>query len=290
MSDRIFGHIPNVYEGDKFENRIELSHSKVHRPTQAGISGSQKEGADSIVLSGGYEDDIDQGDVIIYTGHGGRDASSKKQVTHQELTDKNLALALNCQNELPVRVVRGANHKSKFSPAQGYRYDGLYQVTEYWKKRGKSGFDVWLFRLEKIDRGTTEKSSEVNEELPFYSKTQRIETTQLRIIRDVKLVQEIKELYNFQCQVCNTALTTNAGLYAEAAHIKPLGEPHNGPDTLDNLLCLCPNHHVMFDFGGFAIESDFSLIGEVSGNLIVKAGHKINLDFLKYQRQHFTVF
>jgi putative restriction endonuclease len=66
MSVRTFGHIPNVYEGDKFENRIALSHSKVHRPTQAGISGSQKEGADSIVLSGGYEDDLDEGDVIRF--------------------------------------------------------------------------------------------------------------------------------------------------------------------------------------------------------------------------------
>ena len=114
MSDRIFGHIPNVYEGDIFENRIDLSHRRVHRPTQAGISGSQKEGADSIVLSGGYEDDLDQGKVIIYTGHGGRDVNTEKQVAHQELTDKNLALALNCQNELPVRVIKGANHKSNF--------------------------------------------------------------------------------------------------------------------------------------------------------------------------------
>jgi hypothetical protein len=36
----------------------------------------------------------------------------------------------------------------------------------------------------------------------------------------------------------------------EAAHIRPLGAPHNGPDTLDNTLCLCPNHHVLFDHGG----------------------------------------
>lgn len=30
-------------------------------------------GADSIVVSGGYPDDADYGDEIIYTGHGGRD-------------------------------------------------------------------------------------------------------------------------------------------------------------------------------------------------------------------------
>jgi hypothetical protein len=36
----------------------------------------------------------------------------------------------------------------------------------------------------------------------------------------------------------------------EAAHIRPLGAPHNGPDTWDNTLCLCPNHHVPFDHSG----------------------------------------
>jgi putative restriction endonuclease len=287
MAERIFGHIANVYEGDVFENRISLSHSKVHRPTQAGISGSQNEGADSIVLSGGYEDDQDLGHIIIYTGHGGRDPNTKKQITDQILSDKNLALAINCQNGLPVRVIRGASHKSKYSPEQGYRYDGLYKVVEYWKKKGKSGFNVWLFRLEKIDVDQA-PSFEVNEDIPEYAKTTRTTVTQQRINRDYSLTIRVKEIYNFHCQVCNTKLFTNAGFYAEAAHIKPLGEPHNGPDSLDNLLCLCPNHHVMFDFGGFTIDDDFSLIG-LEGNLNIKAEHRVNKDFVRYHREHFTI-
>lgn len=287
MSKRTFGHISDVYEGDLFDNRIALSHSKVHRPTQAGISGSQKEGADSIVLSGGYEDDQDLGEIIIYTGHGGRDPNTKKQITHQILTDKNLALAINCQNGLPVRVIRGSSHKSKFSPEHGYRYDGLYKVVEYWKKKGKSGYDVWLFRLEKIEIDQA-PDFEVREDSPEYSKTTRTTITQQRINRDYSLTIRVKEIYNFHCQVCNAKLFTNAGFYAEAAHIKPLGEPHNGPDSLDNLLCLCPNHHVMFDFGGFTIDDDFTLIG-LDGKLNVKADHRINKEFLKYHREHFTI-
>jgi putative restriction endonuclease len=39
----------------------------VHRPLQAGISGAVSEGADSIVVSGGSEDDRDFGDTIVYT-------------------------------------------------------------------------------------------------------------------------------------------------------------------------------------------------------------------------------
>ena len=105
----------------------------------------------------------------------------------------------------------------------------------------------------------------------------------------MSLAKKVKELYDFKCQVCDIALTTNAGLYAEAAHIKPLGEPHGGPDTLDNLLCLCPNHHTMYDFGGFAIDSDLSLLG-VSGSLTIVEGHNINREFLRYHREHFTEF
>lgn len=39
----------------------------------AGISGKTTRGVWSIALSGGYEDDIDEGYRFVYTGSGGRD-------------------------------------------------------------------------------------------------------------------------------------------------------------------------------------------------------------------------
>jgi len=128
MSERVFGHIDGISEGQVFKNRLELSFSRVHKPTQAGISGSQNEGADSIVVSGGYEDDEDFGDVIIYTGHGGRENGSTKQVTNQELVRGNMALALNSKIGLPVRVIRGYHKGSNHGPKEGYRYDGLFSL------------------------------------------------------------------------------------------------------------------------------------------------------------------
>ncbi|MBC7892196.1 MAG: YDG/SRA domain-containing protein, partial [Sphingobacteriaceae bacterium] len=97
MAQRIFGQIPGILEGDTFTNRIDLHQNRIHRPLQAGISGSGAEGADSIVLSGKYEDDEDHGDVIIYTGHGGRELTTGQQVADQVLAKGNLALAFNCQ-------------------------------------------------------------------------------------------------------------------------------------------------------------------------------------------------
>ncbi len=100
------------------------------------------------------------------------------------------------------------------------------------------------------------------------------------------LSKKIKEKYKYTCQVCDTQIETSSGLYAEAAHIKPLGAPHNGPDSEDNLICLCPNHHVMFDYGGFSILENFELIG-MEGKLRVNSNHKINKEYLKYHLDHF---
>ena len=46
----------------------------------SGIWGRESEGACSIVLSGGYEDDIDDLNYILYTGQGRPDSPGGKQV------------------------------------------------------------------------------------------------------------------------------------------------------------------------------------------------------------------
>ncbi|GII94889.1 hypothetical protein Ssi02_51200 [Sinosporangium siamense] len=75
----------------------------------------------------------------------------------------------------------------------------------------------------------------------------RYPTTTNRIIRDTALAQWIKSLHGHHCQICGLQLTLPTGPYAEGAHIRPLGHPHNGPDEIANLLCLCPNHHTLFE-------------------------------------------
>ncbi len=285
MPERIFGHIPGYPEGSRFESRAELSEAGVHRPTVAGISGSEREGADSIVLSGGYEDDADFGDEIVYTGHGGRDPETGRQVADQNFSRGNRALAHSSLNGLPVRVIRGSGHNSPYSPATGYRYDGLYLVDDYWHEPGRSGFRVWRYRLIKVpeqsgvDRPDLE-SSETTSAPP------QQETTVLRIVRDTKQARRIKDLYDYRCQMCGTRLEGLSGPYAEAAHIRPLGAPHHGPDTPDNILCLCPNHHVLLDHGGVGIAEDLSLIG-AEGKLTIHPQHRISGEHLRYRREHY---
>ncbi len=273
MAELIFGDISGVSVGKIFPNRMSLFKAGVHKSIQGGISGRQEEGADSIVISGGYEDDEDNGDVIIYTGHGGRDTKTGKQAADQRLTRQNLALARSRTQDLPVRVIR--------KTSMGFRYDGLYNVEDVWQEKGKSGFIVYRFKLvSQRVLANVLMATELSVKVP-----PRRTTTISRIVRDSEASRGVKRMYDFKCQVCNVVLPVPGGFYAEGAHVKPLGVPHNGSDSTDNILCLCPNHHALLDYGAFSVSDDFKLIG-IDGNLIMRRHHTINSDNLQYHRKH----
>jgi putative restriction endonuclease len=257
----------------------------------AGIWGSKKEPARSIVLSGGYEDDVDYGEEIIYTGQGGQDPRTKRQVKDQELTKGNMGLALSWTHGLPVRVIRGADHRSPHSPTAGYRYSGLFKVVKAWRKKGRAGFLMWHFKMLK-----DEAADDYSVDLGFYDINEspgggtgavpRRTYTITRVVRDNALTRRVKAIHNFTCQVCGVRLVGIAGAYAEGAHIRPLGRPHHGWDELQNLLCLCPNHHVLFDLSAFTIAPDYSLIG-LPGKLRTHPAHPIGQDYLAYNREQY---
>jgi len=280
-----FGHVPGFPPGSTFEDRVELSKSGVHRPPQHGICGTGARGAESIVVSGGYPDDEDSGSHILYTGAGGRDPSSKRQVRPQKLTAQNLSLVTSMRLGLPVRVIRGAHPEVFNRPDSGYRYDGLYRVADYWPDEGRDGFRIWRFRLERLadDEAT---SGRVSEELGLFEAigpASRRDALVSRIVRDTAVTREVKRLYDYRCQVCDERIETPTGPYAEAAHITPLGRPHDGPDTLANVLCLCPTHHAGFDLYALAVDNDLGLIG-MPGRLTLRPGHGLSRAALREHR------
>lgn len=286
-----FGPIPGIRPGHEFFSRIELHLAGVHRPTQAGISARAGEGAESIVLSGGYEDDADFGDLVLYTGAGGRSAETGQQVADQTLTGPNLELARNLATGLPVRVTRKVTEGRR----SFYRYAGLYRVAGYWHETGRSGHQVWRYRLERLPEeisparpapaATSTLFTQAEEPAAGYGPAERRPTTTLRLVRDTALTRQIKHLYDYHCQACLTRLLSPAGPYAEAAHIRPLGTPHHGPDALENILCLCPNHHVLFDLGAWAVAPDYRLLG-LPGELHVHRRHALAAEHLAYHRAH----
>lgn len=262
------GEIDGVRVGTSYKSREEIRLAKLHRPPMAGISYITDGPAESIVISGGYEDDEDFGDIIIYTGQGGQDSPGGKQVRDQEMTRGNRALVISEDHGSTIRIIRGAGGDPEFSPPTGYRYDGLYQVVNHWFERSKSGPLVIRFELNKV--------SEIIEPLQIVAYTttapdgnphpERKKVMTSAIKRDSSVSDWVKKVHNDRCQFCGTTLVTRVGTYSTGAHIQGLGRPHNGKDETSNLLCLCPNCHVLFDKGVLYIGKDFkTVVNLVSG-------------------------
>jgi len=286
MANYVFGDIDGVEEGLNFKDRSALREAEIHRAPMAGIDGNPQVGASSIILNGGYVDDFDLGEEIVYTGHGGNDPNTKKQIKDQSWNATgNKALIVSEMHGLPVRVTRGFRHKSSFSPSAGYSYGGLYYVENHFEETGKDGFKICRYRLVKEKPMINISQSNVFSISNGNTETIRVPTTTLRIVRDTVLSRQIKELYDYTCQICQTQISAQGIKYAEGAHIRPLGKPHNGTDTLGNLICLCPNHHVMLDKGVFAIREDLMLIG-IDGEINLHKEHILDTDNFEYHHEH----
>jgi hypothetical protein len=114
-------------------------------------------------------------------------------------------------------------------------------------------------------------------------------------LRDTFLAREIKQRYNYICQVCCKPLSLSATeFYAEGHHLKPLGAPHYGPDVMGNIIVLCPNHHLLFDRAAATIIPDsFKLLHRIDGffprnaHLHLKSWHTLNNEYLEYHHDRF---
>jgi len=122
----------------------------------------------------------------------------------------------------------------------------------------------------------------------------RAEANVQRLIRNTAVSRRVKELHGYRCQVCGELIgIVGGGAYAEGAHIRPLGRPHDGPDVESNVLCLCPNDHVRFEFGALVIDDDLTVIDRIGdrvvGVLRTVTGHTIDPVQLAYHREHFDL-
>ncbi|KAL3698274.1 hypothetical protein R1sor_012350 [Riccia sorocarpa] len=165
----VVGSIPGVRVGDKFKFREELLLLIVTRTTQAGIeyipaSESDYVGKDgrrvsvavSVVCSGGYKDNEDDGESLVYVGSGGHknlvksSGATDQKEKDQKLVRGNLALRNSSELGVPVRVIRGEMHyEDNRRMRKRYCYDGLYDVKKYYKAVGSAGSKVWKFLLVK---------------------------------------------------------------------------------------------------------------------------------------------
>ncbi|XP_068654963.1 histone-lysine N-methyltransferase, H3 lysine-9 specific SUVH4-like [Aristolochia californica] len=158
------GALDGIDVGHQFFSRAEMVAVGLHNHWLKGIDYLRKDFskldeyknytlplAVSIVISGQYEDDLDNLDEVVYTGQGGNNLlGNKRQMQDQELTNGNLALKNSMEQQTPVRVTRG--HVSDYSyVGKVYTYDGLYKVVNYWAEKGVSGFTVFKYKFRRLE-------------------------------------------------------------------------------------------------------------------------------------------
>ena len=123
------------------------------------------------------------------TGQGGQNIPGGKQVRDQDFTLGNRGLQLNKEYNLPLRVTRG--YQVDKGPKKGYRYDGLYYVTDYERVEGKEAYQICRFHLQREN-----STSEEEIEQPT-SPADRAPHTVNRIVRNVKLLLAIIFYFTF---------------------------------------------------------------------------------------------
>ena len=93
--------------------------------------------------------------------------------------------------------------------------------------------------------------------------------------RDYRIVNKLKRLYGYRCQICGVALPISSGGYwIEAAHIK--AKKKAGTEDPENLLILCPNHHKLFDHGNVTFDKD----GKKVVNLAIN-GERLPVNYIE---------
>ena len=238
-------------------------------------------------MSDGYSDDEIQGDLITYTGFGGRDPHTGRHIADQKLIKGNSGLVRDYELGRPVRVLVKESVLTNDKSGTSYVYLGLYVVTQ-WSWGERDGHKVLRFQLqaELLDSYTPGEVSAAlvrGESLPPLRR--RSQTN--RRVRNAAVADSIKRLYGNTCQICRTQLKTAAGTYAEAAHIRPLGIPHDGPDVLENLLCLCSNCHKEFDGHAVTIgeRGEVYEFGQYKTDLFIHPQHHLDVSQLLYHSE-----
>lgn len=145
---------------------------------------------------------------------------------------------------------------------------GIWRLSE----KGKNAAEPLIRKYPFLNPLPEETSSAVDIETP-----ERVETTVYRVLRDTPLARNLKDLHRNECQICGKAINiSDTKSYSEAHHIKPLGGSHRGPDIKENIIVLCPDHHVQCDYG--AIRLDLEAIRSIPG-------HRISLEFIQYHNK-----
>lgn len=82
-----------------------------------------------------------------------------------------------------------------------------------------------------------------------------------RPFRDILFAKQVRNAYDGTCAMTGLKLINGGGrCEIEAAHIRPVGSGHNGPDSIRNGIALSRTFHWMFDRGVVSLTDDYQIL------------------------------
>lgn len=139
-------------------------------------------------------------------------------------------------------------------------------------------------------------------EEPETYKRLMIEQLVYRPFRDAAFTKNVRAIYDFTCAMTGLRLINGGGRpEVEAAHIRPVGNDHNGPDSVRNGIALSRSIHWMFDRGILSLTDDHEILMartlvpdplrrllNPDGKVLLPADPRLypHPQFLQYHRKH----
>jgi putative restriction endonuclease len=88
-----------------------------------------------------------------------------------------------------------------------------------------------------------------------------VEQLRFRPFRDVAFTRSVRAIYNFTCAMTGLSIINGGGRpEVEAAHIRPVGNDHHGPDSMRNGIALSRSIHWMFDRGLLSLTDSYEIL------------------------------
>ena len=123
-----------------------------------------------------------------------------------------------------------------------------------------------------------------------------------RPFRDAAFTRNVRHAYDFTCAFSGLRLIDSDGrAEVEAAHIRPVGDPHRGPDSIRNGIALGRTARWLFEHGLVALADDGEIliaraslpeglrrlfVADGRARLPAGAFHRPHPQFLDYHRRH----
>jgi putative restriction endonuclease len=109
--------------------------------------------------------------------------------------------------------------------------------------------------------GQIENADVIAAEEPEAYARPMVEQLRFRPFRDAAFTRSVRAIYNFTCAMTGLSIINGGGRSeVEAAHIRPVGNDHNGPDSMRNGIALSRSIHWMFDRGLFSVTDDYEIL------------------------------